>query len=72
MNAIPGCLKSGIVVIFIIFPSKGKDFAKFVPSEGMNLADFVLFEGKLHDSASKNEQESRRSPELAAEVSAEV
>lgn len=53
MNAIPGCLKSGIVVIFIIFPSEGKDFAKFVPSKGMNLVDFVLFEGKLCDFASK-------------------
>lgn len=42
MNAIPGCLKSGIVVIFIIFPSKG-----------MNLVDFVSFEGKLRDFASK-------------------
>lgn len=30
----PGWLKSGIVVFFIIFPSKGKDFAKFVPFEG--------------------------------------
>ena len=53
MKAIPGCLKSGIVVIFIIFPSKGKDFVKFVPSEGMNLRDIVLFEGKLCGFASK-------------------
>lgn len=45
MNAIPGCLKSGIVVIFIIFPSKGKDFAKFVPLKGMNLLDFIPLEG---------------------------
>lgn len=53
MNAIPGCLKSGIVVIFIIFPSKGKDFAKFVPLKGMNLLDFILLEGKLCDFVSK-------------------
>ncbi len=53
MNAIPGCLKSGIVVIFIIFPSKGKDFAKFVPLKGMNLLDFIPLEGKLCDFVSK-------------------
>lgn len=45
MNAIPGCLKSGIVVIFIIFSSKWKDFAKFVPLKGMNLLDFIPLEG---------------------------
>lgn len=53
MNAIPGCLKSGIVVIFIIFPSKGKDFAKFVLSKGMNFVYFVPFEGKLCGFTSK-------------------
>lgn len=53
MNAIPGCLKSGIVVIFIIFPSKGIKSSKFVPLKGMNLLDFIPLEGKLCDFVSK-------------------